>query len=89
MSVTAFENEATSKSLEDAGFTEVQIVALMGCMGRTGGSGGPTPVEGATVVRVSRDHHAGRGGSIGHALAMLVLAIGGLGALLAILIRVA
>jgi hypothetical protein len=88
MSVTAFD-EATSKSLEDAGFTHVQIVALSGCLHRSNTSSLPGPMENAALARTARDVHPARGGSIGHAIAMLVLAVGGLGALLAILVRVA
>jgi hypothetical protein len=86
MSVTAFDNEAASKSLEDAGFTDVQIAALMGCMRQPVVSGGRTPSEDAAAP--SRKVDTDRGGSLAHALAMLVLALGGLGALLAILLRV-
>lgn len=86
MSMTAFD-EATSKSLEDAGFTDVQIVALSGCLRRS--SGADPSIEHHTIARRSRDADHGRGGSIGHAIAMLVLAMGGLGALVAILVRVA
>ena len=89
MSVTAFDNEAASKSLEDAGFTDVQIVALMGCMRQSDAPGGPTTTNRHALVHPLRDADPARGGSIAHAIAMLVLALGGLGALLAILIRVA
>jgi hypothetical protein len=89
MSVTAFENEATSKSLEDAGFTDVQIVALMECMRQSTAIGGRAPAERDKINGSPRDADQARGGSIAHAIAMLVLGIGGLGALLAILIRVA
>ena len=89
MSVTAFDNEATSKSLEDAGFTDVQIAALMGCMGQSIVPGARTPAERDRAIRLARDSAPVRGGSLAHALAMLVLALGGLGALLAILVRVA
>ena len=89
MSVTAFDNEATSKSLEDAGFTDVQIVALMGCMRPSVVPGVRTPAERDKAVRIAQDSDPARGGSLAHTLAMLVLALGGLGALLAILVRVA
>lgn len=88
MSMTAFD-EATSKSLEDAGFTDVQIVALSGCLRQSSVPVGSGHVVGAARVGSSRDGHPARGGSMGHAIAMLVLAVGGLGALLAILVRVA
>jgi hypothetical protein len=88
MSVTAFDNEAASKSLEDAGFTDVQIAALMGCMRRSDGAAHPPSVPDA-IVKTLKDADLTRGGSLGHAIAMLVLAVGGLGALLAILVRVA
>ena len=88
MSVTAFD-EATSKSLEDAGFTDVQIVALSGCLHRSNTSTLPGPMENPALARTTRDINPTRGGSMSHAIAMLVLAVGGLGALLAILVRVA
>jgi hypothetical protein len=87
MSVTAFDNEAASKSLEDAGFTDVQIAALMGCMRQPHLSGARQPLESA--VPPSRKPAPEHGGSLTHAIAMMVLAVGGLGALLAILVRVA
>ncbi len=86
MSVTAFEDQSASKSLEAAGFTDVQIAALIGCMRQPGGR---TPSELAKSLRISRDADPVRGSSLAHALAMAVLALGGVGALLAILIRVA
>jgi hypothetical protein len=89
MSVTAFDNEAASKSLEDAGFTDVQIAALMGCMRRSADGAAHPPSVPDAIAKTLRDADLTRGGSIGHAIAMLVLALGGLGALLAILVRVA
>ena len=89
MSVTAFDNEAASKSLEDAGFTDVQIAALMGCMRQSTGPGERAPTEREVKALMARNTHHGREGSIGQTIAMLVLGLGGLGALLAIWIRVA
>jgi hypothetical protein len=89
MSVTAFDNEAASKSLEDAGFTDVQIAALMGCMRQSNGPGERAPTEREVKALIARNAPHAREGSIGQTIAMLVLGVGSFGALIAILIRVA
>jgi hypothetical protein len=89
MSVTAFDNEATSKSLEDAGFTDVQVVALMECLRKSPALEGRTSTEREVKALIARNAPPPREGSIGQTIAMLVLGLSGLGALLAIWIRVA
>ena len=87
MSMTAYQNDPACKPLEDAGFTDVQIAALSEFTRQS--ITGRIPIRVATHVRAQRIADPARGGSIAHAIAMLVLALGGLGALLTILIRVA
>lgn len=89
MGLTAYDHDPACKPLEDAGFTDAQIAALSEFTRQKIAFGGKTPGLNQAASRTLHPAVAGRGGSIGHALAMLVLAVTGLGALLAILIRVA
>ena len=89
MSLTAYDHDPACKPLEDAGFTDAQIAALSEFTRQKIAFGGKTAQLGEAGGRAARPAVPAREGSIGHALAMLVLAVTGLGALLAILVRVA
>ncbi len=89
MSVTALDQVASTKTLEDAGFTEVQIAALCEFTDQSIAFRGVTSGRRVSEARLTREAERAVGGTIFHALAMLVLALAGLGALVAVLIRVA
>ena len=89
MSVTAFDHDAACKTLEDAGFTAAQVAALLAVTRQPIAFGTLVSGEKDASARSQRDTRSSRGGSLVHAIMMLMLAVAGLGALLTVLVRVA